>query len=174
LNKKLNTSMPGIVIFFVMLCLVTIAIIALPFTLATPIHETTKYQDSQWLTTCVSDMAPVDNDIKYLTTAAKNYDTTSLSTYAGILYTDSKKAIDDSDLYNISPDLQNAKNEYRLAMVQANQVAGYATSGIEEYNNGNFGAVQSNLEQATKFMNSYNEHMKKANKLSNNYKFKIN
>ena len=122
--------------FFVVFCLVIVAIAALPLTLATPIHETTKYQDSQWSTTCVTDMTPVDNDIKCLTTAAKNYDTISLSKYASTLYTDSQKAIDDSDLYNVSPDLQDTKNEYRLAMVQANRVAVYANSGLEEYNNG--------------------------------------
>jgi len=140
----------------------------------TPIHETTKYQDSKWSTTCVSYMTQVDNDMRYLTTAAKNYDTTSLSTYAGTLYTDSQKAIENSDLYNVSPDLQDTKDEYRLAMVQANKVAVYANSGVGEFNNGNFGAVNSDVKQAIECVKFYNEHIKKAAKLLKNSKFKKN
>ncbi len=162
MKKTLNTLIIGVVIFFVVICLVAVEIDALPLTLATPIHETTKYQNSQWSTTCVADRIPVDNDMKYLTTAAKNYDTTLLSTYASTLYTDSQKAIDDSDLYNVSPDLQDTKNEYRLAMVQANKVAVYANSGLEGYNNGNFEAVNSDLKKATECIESYNQHIKKA------------
>ena len=167
MKKTLNTSILGVVIFFVVICLVAVAIDALPLTLATPIHETTKYQDSQWLTACVSDKTQVDNDMKSLTTAAKNYDLTSASTYAAILYTDSHKAIEDSDLYNVSPDLQGAKDEYQLAMAQASRVAVYANSGVEEYNNGNFEAINTNLKQAIECVKSYNEHAKNAVKLSN-------
>ncbi len=226
LKKRLNTFIPGVVIFFVVFCLVLVAIVAFPATptainnnennakviaaplsevngstIAVPfsltptpestptptttpiettksaptlIYETTKYQDSKWSTMCVSDMTQVDNDMKSLTTAAKNYDFTSASTYAAILYTDSQKAIEDSDLYNVSPDLQVAKDEYRLAMVQANRIAVYANSGVEEYNNGNFESINTDLKQAIECVKSYNEHIKKAVKLSNNHKSKKN
>lgn len=174
MKNKLNTSIRGLRIFFVVFCLVIVTIAALPFTLATPIHETTKYQDSQWSTACLSDMTQVDNDMKSLTTAAKNYDFTSASTYAAILYTDSHKAIEDSDLYNVSPDLQGAKDEYQLAMAQASLVAVYANSGVEEYNNENFEAINTDLKQAIECVKSYNERAKKAVKLSNNYKSKKN
>ncbi len=223
-KKRLNTSMLGVGIFFVVFCLVVVAIAALPATpvavnntentareiavhlssvnggttAATsrlapttgstptpsitqietttpappPIYETTKCQDSQWSTACASYMARVTNDMKHLTTAAKNYDFTSVSTYPDTLYTDSQKAIEDSDLYNVSPDLQDTKNEYRSAMVQANMVAVYANSGVEKYNNGNFITVNSDVKQAIECVNSYNEHIKKAAKLSNNYESK--
>ncbi len=174
MKKILNTSILGVVKFFVVICLVTVAIAALPLTLATPIHETTKYQDPQWSTACISDMTQVDNDMKSLTTAAKNYDFTSASTYAPILYTDSQKAIEDSDLYNVSPYLQSSKDEYLLAMAQANRVAVYANSGVEEYNNGNLEAINTDLKHAIECVKSYNEHIKKAVKLSNDYKSKKN
>ena len=222
LKKRMNTSIPGFMIFFLLFCLVVGAIAAFPATptainnntnntkvitaplsevngstiavpskltptpastptptttpieatkpTPTPIHETTKYQDSKWSTTCVSDTKQVDNDMKYLTIAGKNYDTTSLSTYAGILYTDSQKAIENSDLCNVSPDLQDTKAEYRLAMVQANKVAVYANSGVGEYNNGNFGALNSDVKQAIECVKSYNEHIKKAAEISKNSK----
>jgi len=219
-KKRLNTSMAGVVIFFVVFCLVVVAIAALPATPVavnntentirgvavplssvngdaiaapsrltpttastptptmtqietttsgpTPIHETAKYQNYQWSTNCISYMAQVDNDMKYLTTAAKNYDFSSVSIYANTLYTDSQKAIEDSDLYNVSPDLQDAKNEYRSAMIQAKMVAVYTNSGIDKYNNGNFIAVNSDVKQAIECVNSYKEHIKKATKISKN------
>jgi hypothetical protein len=222
LKKRMNTSIPGLIIFFLLFCLVIVAIVALPATpiainnntnnatvitallsdvndstiavpskftptpastptpTATPIeatkptpipiHETTKYQDSKWSTTCVLDTKQVDNDMKYLTTAGKNCDTASLSTYAGILYTDSRKAIENSDLCNVSTDLQDTKAEYRLAMIQANKVAVYANSGVGEYNNGNFGALNSDVKQAIECVKSYNEHIKKAAKILKNSK----
>jgi len=169
LKKTFNTLIIGAVIFFVLIFLVPVAIYTLPLTLATPIKETTKYQDSQWLTACLPDITQVNDDMKSLTTAAKNYDFASASTYTTILYTDSHKAIEDSNLYNVSPDLQGSKDEYQLAMLQANKVAVHANSGIEEYNNGNFVAINTALKQAIECVNSYNEHIKKAVKLSNNY-----
>ena len=136
----------------------------------TPTRETTKYQDSKWLTMCASDITQVTTDMKSLTIAAKNHDTTLLSTYANTLYTDSQKAMDDSTLYKVSPVLQDAKDEYRLAMLQANMVSVYANFGVEEYNNGNFVALNSDIKQAIECVKSYNEHIKKVAKFSNNYK----
>jgi O-glycosyl hydrolase len=86
------------------------------------------------------------------------------------LYTDSQKAIENSDLCNVSPDLQDTKAEYRLAMIQANKVAIYANSGIGEYNNENFGAVNSDVKQVIECVKSYNEHIKKTAKISKNSK----
>lgn len=170
MKKTFNTLIIGAVIFFVLIFLVPVAIYTLPLTLATPIKETTKYQDSQWLTACLPDITQVNDDMKSLTTAAKNYDFASASTYTTILYTDSHKAIEDSNLYNVSPDLQGSKDEYRSAMLQANKVAVYANSGVEAYNNRNFVSLNSNVKQATECVKSYNEHIKKAVKLSKNSK----
>ena len=136
----------------------------------TPIRETTKYQDSKWLTMYVSDMTQVNTDMKSLTIVAKNYDTTSLSKYADTLHADSQRAVENNDLCNISPDLQDAKDEYRLAMLQANKVAVYAKSGVEEYNNKNLVALNSDVKKAIECVKSYNEHIQKVVKLSKNSK----
>jgi hypothetical protein len=84
---------------------------------STSTSEASNYQDTQWLAVCGADTSAVTDDINSMSTAAQNYDFTSMSTSANALYTDSQKAMDDSDLYNVSPDLQGAKDEYRLAMV---------------------------------------------------------
>jgi tetratricopeptide (TPR) repeat protein len=139
--------------------------------------EQSAYQDSQWLTTCISDSLVVNNDMKYLGTALKNIDLTSdnpdftsTSTYANALYTDSQKAMDDSDLYNVSNDLQGAKDEHQLAMVQAQSAAVYIIYGVEEYKKGNFEAGNSEMKQAVPNMKSFREHDDRAASLSKAYK----
>ena len=141
-----------------------------------PIYRSTQqsaYQDSQWLTTYMSDSLVVNNDMKYLGTALKNIDLTSdnpdftsTSTYANAVYTDSQKAMDDSDLYNVSNDLQGAKDEHQLAMVQAQSAAVYIISGVEEYKKGNFEAGNSEMKQAVPNIKSFREHDDRATNLS--------
>jgi len=145
-----------------------------------PTYQSTEqsvYQDSQWLTTCISDSLVVNNDMKYLGTALKdidltsdNPDFTSTSTYANALYTDSQKAMDDSDLYNVSIDLQGAKDEHQLAMLQAQSAAVYIVYGVEEYKKGNFEAGNSEMKQAVPNMKSFREHDDRAASLSKAYK----
>ena len=119
--------------------------------------------------------------MKYLGTALKNIDLTSdnpdftsTSAYANALYTDSQKAMVDSDLYNVSLDLQSAKDEHQLAMVQAQSAAVNIISGIESYKKGNFEAGNSEMEQAVPNMKSFREHDDRAARLSKAYKSQIN
>jgi hypothetical protein len=92
----------------------------------------------------------------------KNHDLTSLSTYAGMLSTDNRTAIDDSDLYNVSPDLQGAKDEYLLSLVHSKAAAIYIIYGVEAYNKGNNTAASSDLAQASQYMNSSDKHAHRA------------
>ena len=68
-------------------------------------------------------MTIINDNRQHSLIAAKNYDTMSFSKYADTLYTDSQIAGENSDLCNVSPDLQGSKDEYRLVMLQANKVA---------------------------------------------------
>ena len=86
------------------------------------------------------------------------------------LFTDSQQAIDDSDKYSVSPDLQDIKDEYGLAMVQANWAAVFINTGIEELNNGDTQDATSNIEQATENMESFGQHVQKMNKMLDAYK----
>jgi cellobiose-specific phosphotransferase system component IIA len=142
-----------------------------------PINETTNYQDSQWLTTYIADSLVVGNDMKYLGTAlintnstSANNDFTSASKYSNTLYKDSQKAINDSDLYSVSPDLQSAKDEYQLEMLQAQSAAVYIHYGIEAYKKGNIEAGDSEMKQALQSINSVTEHANRAASLLKAYK----
>ncbi len=137
------------------------------------------YQDSQWLTSLAADELVVSNDMKYLSTALNKTDFTldsngftSVSTYANTLYTDSQKAMDDSALYNVSPDLQSAKDEYQLAMVQAQSAAVYIYSGVEAYKKRNIDAGNSETEQAIPSINFFMEHSARKQKILEAYNSK--
>ena len=136
--------------------------------------ETSSYQDIQWTATCGADTTIVTNDINGISTAASNYDFTSLSTYADALYKDSQKAIDNSDLYSVSPDLQSAKDEYMMTMVQANWAAVFTSKAVGELENGNTEDGNADLKEATQYMNSFSEHATETTKLLNAYISKKN
>jgi len=137
-----------------------------------PINETTNYQDSQWLTTYIADSLVVGNDMKYLSTALINTNFTSASTYANTLYKDSQKAMNNSKLYDVSPDLQSSKDEYQLEMLQAQSAAVYIYYGIEAYQKGNTEAGDSEMKQAIQSINSITEHANRAGSLLKAYKSK--
>ena len=101
--------------------------------------------------------------------AKSNHDFTSLSTYAGIMHRDCQKAIDNSDLYNVSPDLQGTKDEYRLALVQNKLYAMYTRMAADEYNKGNKEGGDSYSKQATQCETSFIQHITKATNLLTAY-----
>ena len=151
----------------------------IPALIQVPINATTNYQDSQWLATYLSNSLIVANDMKDLGNAlinnnfaSANNDFTSISTYANTLYKDSQEAINDSDLYSVSPDLQSAKDEYRLQMIQAKSAAVYIYHGVEAYKKGDIEAGDPEMKQAIQSINSITEHANKAAKLLKAYKSK--
>ena len=94
--------------------------------------------------------------------------------HANSLFIDSQKAMDDSDLYSVSPDLQGIKDEYRSAMVQANWAAYYISTGIEDSNKGDTKTATSDLNQAVQNMKSCTEHTNNLNKMLKSYNSKHN
>ena len=107
-----------------------------PTTTPTPTPEAQNYQDAQWLAVSKSEKF-IGSDLEDISKAENDKDYKSLSIYANSLFTDSQKAIDDNDLYNVSPDLQGTKDEERLGLVQLNLYAKYTHMAAEEYKKGN-------------------------------------
>lgn len=124
----------------------------------TPTPAASNYQDVEWLLTFTTDTTIVANDLKYISDAATNSDYTALSIYANSLFKDSQKAMDNSNLYKVSPDLQGTKNEYRLSMVDANWAAFYLSAGVEDRNKGDIQTASSDLNQATQLLESSEQH----------------
>lgn len=130
----------------------------------TPTPEAQNYQDAQWLAVSKSKKS-IGSDLEDMSKAENDKDYTSLSIYANSLFTDSQKAIDDNDLYNVSPDLQGTKDEETLALVQLNLYAKYTHMAAEEYKNGNEEGGASYSKQANQYAISYSQNIKKATEL---------
>lgn len=128
----------------------------------------TKYQDAKWFAAADSDVKSVTNDMTGIDVAMEHSDTQSLSTYGGYLYTDSQKAIDDSNLYDVSPHLQDAKDEYNSAMEQAEWAGAYYQTAIKEYDKGNEKNAKSDLTKATQSKENYAKHLYKLYNLLKN------
>lgn len=145
--------------------------------ISTPINETTNYQDSQWLATYTANSLIIGDDLIHLSTALENInftsannDFTSISTCANTVYKDSQKAMNNSDLYNVSPDLQSAKDEYKSEMAQFNSATVCISYGVKEYKKGNIEAGYSEMKQAIQTLKSITESTNRINKLIKAYK----
>jgi S-layer protein (TIGR01567 family) len=136
--------------------------------------ETTKtseasFQDSEWLAACRRNSAIVADDLNGYANAAGNTDYSSLATYTDLLYADSQTALDESNMYSVSPDLQSVKEEYEKAMVQANWCAVYTAIAINDINNGNTDDAITSMNQAAEALKAGNEHTAKVNRLLEEY-----
>lgn len=131
-----------------------------------------EYQDEEWLTACWRNAPIVADDLRGYADAASNTDYSSLATYSDLLYRDSQTALNESEMYSVSPDLQKAKDEYRLAMVQANWCAVYTGIAINYINDGNTDGAITSMNQAAEALKSCNEHTTTANRLLDEYKSK--
>lgn len=73
-------------------------------------------------------------------------------------------------MYSVSPELQGAKDEYRIAMVQANWCAVYTAIAINDINNGNTDDAITSMNQAAEALKSCNKHTMTANSLLDEYR----
>ena len=120
-----------------------------------------KYEDDKWLSSIEKHVDVVKIDLEKFSEAATNNDYNSLAKYSDFLYKDSQSALDENDLYSVSPSLQNAKEEYRLMMVQANWAAVYTTLAINALNQGNNDEGIKNTKLATEALESCSQHGEK-------------
>ena len=142
-----------------------------------PINEKTNYQDIQWLKRYIADSLVISNDMKYLGTALMNITFPSnnsnfvlASKYANILYKDTQKALNNSGLYNVSSDLQSAKDEYQLEVLEAQSAAVYISHGTDAYRKGKVEVGDSDMEKAVKSLHSVVVHANRTASLLKTYK----
>jgi len=64
-----------------------------------------------------------------LTEAEGRYDFAAIERYAGMLYDDANKALSEIDRFSVSPELQPAKDEFKLALQDLKQEAYYTERG---------------------------------------------
>ncbi len=122
----------------------------------TPVSE---FQDDEWLTSARQNMIIVGADLNTVGNAAEKGWINSLGTYSKILFEDTQLAIDESDLYTVSPELQYAKDEYRLTMVACNWAGLCYCSAVDEMNAGNVDQATEYLNTGTEFLTSGQGHL---------------
>lgn len=133
--------------------------------------SSTSSEDLEWASAMLSDINIVNSDMQDLSEAANNQDVTSLQIYADKLYESTQDAIDHNDEYDVSPDLQEAQDEFRSGMVSFHSAALTVYAGVEAYNSGDtYGATDSfntaadlliagseRIETCTDLLNEYTE-----------------
>ena len=96
--------------------------------------------------------------------AANNSDYTTLAVYAQYIVNDTQNAIQENDQYTVSPKLQDAQKEWRVALQDYNSAGQFLLQGANEAKNGT-GGVE-NFQKARTFSDSGTAHLKKASELS--------
>lgn len=132
----------------------------------------TEYQDKDWANNGAKHIIIIQQDLTNISSAAKSMDIYSLSTSATFLEAHTKIAIEECDSYTVSPELQPGKDEYRAALVDANNAAtfytlaaGYIKTGDTtsanqalQIGNDKMGSVGNHFTNTTTIVNEYNKN----------------
>lgn len=135
--------------------------------------SSTNYQDAQWLTAMSRNAPIVGNDMTSVSAVVSSSDYVSLSNYGSALYYDSIAAIDDSNMYDVSPALQPTKDEFEKAIYDSKDAGFNIVSGIYELNQGrtdesikyltlaadNIDECQRHTKTATRLLDEYNSNL---------------
>ncbi len=122
------------------------------------------YQDIAWGNSVQKHLRILKTDLDGVSNATNNSDYTMLAVYAQQIVNDTQSAIQENDQYVVSPKLQDAQNEWRLALQDYNSAGQFLLQGANEAKNGTVGAE--NFQKAITFRNSGTDHLKRASELA--------
>lgn len=122
------------------------------------------YQDIAWGNNVQKHLRILKTDLDNVSNATNNSDYTTLAVYAQQIVNDTQNAIQENDQYTVSPKLQDAQKEWRLALQDYNSAGHFLLQGADEAKNGIVGAE--NFQKAITFRNSGTDHLKKASELA--------
>lgn len=121
------------------------------------------YQDIEWCANAQKNLNLLKTDFDAVSNAVNNSDHTLLETSAQYVINDTKKAIEENDQYQVSPELQNVQNEWKLALKDYNYAGRFLLLGANEAKSGNNGSES--LQTAKKFSDSGATHLNRASAL---------
>jgi hypothetical protein len=122
------------------------------------------YQDIAWGTNVQKNLKILKTDFDGVSSAVNNSDYVTLAAYAQQIITDTQNAILENDQYTVSPKLQDAQNEWRMALQDYNAAGQFLLQGANEAKNGTAGAEY--FQQANISSNSGTDHLKNASELA--------
>ncbi|AKB79931.1 hypothetical protein MSHOH_3448 [Methanosarcina horonobensis HB-1 = JCM 15518] len=122
------------------------------------------YQDIAWGTNVQKNLKILKTDLDGISGAVNNSDYVTLAVYARQTVNDTQNAIQENDQYTVSPKLQDAQNEWRMALLDYNSAGQFLLKGANEAKNGTGGAEY--FQKANVSSNSGTDHLKRASELA--------
>jgi len=122
------------------------------------------YQDIAWGTNVQKHLKILKTDLDGVSNATNNSNYTMLAVYAQYIVNDTQSAIQENDQYTVSPKLQDAQKEWRLALQDYNSAGQFLLQGANEAKNGTVGAE--NFQKAGTLRSSGTDHLQKASELA--------
>ncbi len=122
------------------------------------------YQDIAWGNNVQKHLRILKTDLDGVSNATNNSDYTMLAVYAQQIVNDTQNATKENDQYTVSPKLQDAQKEWRVALQDYNSAGQFLLQGANEAENGTVGAE--NFLKARAFRNSGTDHLKRASELA--------
>jgi hypothetical protein len=133
------------------------------------------YNDFQWIDVVTSDTNPngtliIDiNNVRY---ACSNTDTVGvykIGEYAKNLCQSTTEALEHSNNYKVSLELQATKDEYNQGLVEINKASVLITDAVDAYNKGDKATYLSSMRSAKTYAESGNQHFTTAISLLKTY-----
>jgi len=133
------------------------------------------YNDFQWIDVVTSDTNPngtlrIDmNNVRY---ACSNLDTVGMhktGKYARNLSQSTTQALQHSNSYKVTPELQATKDEYNQGLVEINTASVLITGAVDAYNKGDKDTYLSSMRSAKTYAESGNQHFTTATSLLETY-----
>jgi len=131
------------------------------------------YKNVEWGANVQKHLTILKTDFNNVSNAANNSNYAELATYTQYTINHTQKAIEENDQYKVSPKLQEAQKEWRMALQDYNSAGQFLLQGTNEMKSGNERFV--NFKQAAALGNSGTSHLKRMSEsLEINLSFNLN
>lgn len=141
----------------------------------TTTETSSTYSDAVWLNVIATDTSSTGSlvtDMNNIGYACAHIDTVGMAQtgiYAENLYQSTNAALQNSNLYNVSPELQAAKDEYNLGLASINTAAMLIAGSVDAYNKGDSATCISLMKSAKTSTDAGNQHLTTAASLIREY-----
>jgi len=110
-------------------------------------------QDSEYVEWAVKERFQLYDPVMLLAEACKSMDFAGMEIYAGTLYDDTEKALNEIDQFSVSSKLQPSKDEFKLALQDIKQMAYYIERGARNINLDDIETAAAYTESGIKHLN---------------------
>lgn len=136
----------------------------------------TVYDNSLWINTVATDTSSTGslitdmNNVEYACSNADTVGMTQIGMYAGDLYESTNEALQHSNSYSVSPELQSTKDEYNQALADINMASRLIIGAVDAYNTRDTDTCISSMKTAKTYIDSGSQHFTTATSLLDAYK----